>query len=97
VGNRSNISRKLQSSFDRLYEKKALLTRARPLPKVALQKIQDALSVEWTYNSNSIEGNTLTLKETQMVLQVEITIKGKSLSEHIEAKNYELALNHIYA
>ncbi|MBZ9785878.1 Fic family protein [Psychroflexus sp. CAK57W] len=87
---------KLQPSFDRLYEKKALLHEARPLPQIALQKIQDALSVEWTYNSNSIEGNTLTLQETQLVLQEGITIKGKSLREHFEAKNHELALKHLY-
>jgi hypothetical protein len=49
----------MQSTFDRLYEKKAMLQKARPLPKVALQKIKESLSIEWTYNSNSIEGNTL--------------------------------------
>lgn len=86
----------LQPSFDRLYEKKALLHEARPLPQIALQKIQEALSVEWIYNSNSIEGNTLTLQETQLVLQEGITIKGKSLREHFEAKNHELALQHLY-
>lgn len=87
---------KLQNTFDRLYEKKSLLHDARPLPQIALQKIKEALSIEWTYNSNSIEGNTLTLRETQMVLQDGITIKGKSLREHFEAKNHEFALQHIY-
>lgn len=87
---------KLQLSFDRLFDKKALLNEARPLPQIALQKIQEALSVEWTYNSNSIEGNTLTLQETQLVLQEGITIKGKSLREHFEVKNHEIALNHLY-
>ena len=87
---------KLQPSYDRLYEKKGLLKEARPLPQIALYKIKEALAVEWTYNSNSIEGNTLTLQETQLVLQEGITIKGKSLREHFEAKNHELALNHLY-
>jgi Fic family protein len=87
---------KLQSTFDRLYEKKALLSVAKPLPQIALQKIKEALSIEWTYNSNSIEGNTLTLRETQMVLQEGITVKGKSLREHFEAKNHEFALQYIY-
>lgn len=87
---------KLQPTFDRLYDKKALLHEARPLPQIALQKIQEALSIEWTYNSNSIEGNTLTLQETQLVLQEGVTIKGKSLREHFEAKNHELALHHLY-
>ena len=62
-----------------------------------MQKIKEALAVEWTYNSNSIEGNTLTLQETQLVLQEGITIKGKLLREHFEAKNHELALNHLYS
>ncbi|RRO14534.1 Fic family protein [Flavobacteriaceae bacterium 14752] len=87
---------KLQATYDRLYEKKALLHDARPLPQIALQKIKEALAVEWTYNSNHIEGNTLTLRETQMVLQEGVTIKGKSLREHFEAKNHDLALQHLY-
>ena len=64
----------MQSTFERLYDKKAMLQKARPLPKMALQKIKESLSVEWTYNSNSIEGNTLTLQETQLVLKEGITI-----------------------
>ena len=87
---------KLDTTFKRLEEKKNLLTKARPLPGIALEKIKEALAVEWIYNSNSIEGNTLTLRETQMVLQEGITVKGKSLREHFEAKNHELALDHLY-
>lgn len=86
----------MQSTFDRLYEKKAILQKARPLPKIALQKIKESLSLEWTYNSNSIEGNTLTLQETQLVLQEGITIKGKSLREHFEAHNHEKAIDYLY-
>jgi Fic family protein len=88
--------KELQSTFDRLYEKKARLQNSRPLPNIALQKIREALSIEWTYNSNSIEGNSLNLRETQMVLQEGITIKGKSLREHFEVKNHETALNFLY-
>ena len=88
--------KELQTTFDRLYEKKAMLQNSMPLPNIALQKIREALSIEWTYNSNSIEGNSLTLRETQMVLQEGITIKGKSLREHFEAKNHETALNFSY-
>jgi Fic family protein len=87
----------LQSTFDRLYDKMAVLKQSRPLPTVALQKIKETLSVEWTYNSNSIEGNTLTLQETQMVLQEGITVKGKSLREHFEAKNHEKAINFLFS
>lgn len=86
-----------ESTFLRLQEKKEMLVRARPLPTIALRKIKEALSIEWTYNSNSIEGNTLTLRETQMVLQEGITIKGVSLREHFEAKNHERAIDYLYS
>ncbi len=82
--------------FERLEIKLEQLKKHRPLPSVALNKIREALTIEWTYNSNSIEGNTLSLRETQMVLQEGITIKGKSLREHVEAKNHERAINLLY-
>lgn len=83
----------LQATYLRLEDKRNVLREARPLPSVSLQKIKETLSVEWTYNSNSIEGNTLTLRETQMVLQEGVTVKGKSLREHFEAKNHDNAIN----
>ena len=86
-----------QSTFERLYEKLTVLKQSRPLPAIALQKIKESLTIEWTYNSNSIEGNTLTLRETQMVLQEGITVKGKSLREHFEAKNHEKAIDYLYS
>ena len=86
----------LQETFERLSDKVNVLNASRPLPKIALEKIKEALMLEWTYNSNSIEGNTLTLRETQLVLQEGITIKGKSLREHFEAKNHETAINYLY-
>lgn len=86
----------MQPTFDRLFEKQKRLAAARPLPSVALQKIKESLSIEWTYNSNSIEGNSLTLRETQMVLQEGITVKGKSLREHFEAFNHEKAIDYVY-
>ena len=86
----------MQSTFDRLYAKKAILQKSRPLPKIALQKIKESLSVEWIYNSNSIEGNTLTLQETHLILKEGITVKGKSLREHFEAHNHEKAIDYLY-
>ena len=87
----------LEPIFKRLQEKVILLNAARSLPNIALQSIREALLIEWTYNSNSIEGNTLSLRETQMVLQEGITIKGKSLREHFEVKNHEFAINYLYS
>ena len=85
-----------QSTFERLYQKKQDLQASRPLPNIALNKIRESLSIEWTYNSNSIEGNTLSLRETQMVLQEGITIKGKSLREHFETHNHDKAIDYLY-
>lgn len=86
-----------EATFQRLIEKKQVLDRGRPLPQSALLKIKEALTIEWTYNSNSIEGNTLSLRETQMVIQEGITIKGKSLREHFEVKNHEVAIDYLYS
>ncbi len=86
----------LQSLYKRLFEKRAVIQKSRPLPAIALQRIREDITVEWTYNSNSIEGNTLSLRETKMVLMDGITIKGKSLREHFEAYNHEKAIHHLY-
>jgi Fic family protein len=87
----------VQPVFERLYEKKVLLDKARPLPVSALSRIREDIALEWTYNSNSIEGNTLSLRETKMVLQEGITIKGKSLREHFEVHNHEKAIDYLYS
>ena len=86
-----------ESTFERLYQKRQELQNSRPLPNIALNKIRESLALEWTYNSNSIEGNTLTLRETQMVIQEGITIKGKSLREHFETHNHDKAIDYLYS
>lgn len=68
----------------------------RPLSSSAVLKLKEQLGIEMTYNSNAIEGNRLTLKETYLVLSEGITIKGKSLKEHLEAKDHYEALNYLY-
>ncbi|WP_231463290.1 MULTISPECIES: Fic family protein [unclassified Pedobacter] len=86
----------LAPQIERLYKKKAELDDSRPIPPSALNRIREDLTLEWTYNSNSIEGNTLTLQETQMILKEGITVKGKSLREHFEAYNHEKAIDYLY-
>jgi Fic family protein len=81
----------------RLYHKKQHLQSSRPLPAIGLNKIRESLSIEWTYNSNSIEGNTMSLRETQRVLQEGITVKGKSLREHFETHNHDKAIDYLYS
>lgn len=74
---------------------KEQLSTLRPLPEEALRKIQDALDIEYTYESNRIEGNTLTLQETALVVNEGVTISGKSMREHLEAINHTEAINYI--
>lgn len=74
---------------------KARLSDTRPLPAEALRKIEDALAIEYTYESNRIEGNTLTLQETELVVNEGITIAGKSMREHLEAINHAEAIDYI--
>jgi len=82
----------LEQFLSRISEKKQKLDALRPIPPIVLESIKQALSIEWTYNSNSIEGNTLTLQETKMVIEEGFTIKGKSLREHFEAVNHQDAI-----
>jgi Fic family protein len=72
---------------------KNYLNIKRPIPASVLEKIYDNIKIEYTYNSNAIEGNSLTLKETEVVLEYGITVKGKPLKDHIEAKNQAYALD----
>lgn len=74
---------------------KGRLSSLRPLPPEALKKIEDAWSIEYTYESNRIEGNTLTLQETELVVNEGVTISGKSMREHLEAINHAEAVAYI--
>jgi len=75
-------------------EKKAELDKLRPLPKYTLKSLREKLILEWTYNTNAIEGNTLTINETKVVLEG-ITIGGKTLREHLEVINHRDAINYV--
>jgi Fic family protein len=85
----------LEETLARIDIKKSKLDELRPIPAYVLNNIKESLYIEWTYNSNSIEGNTLTLLETKMVLENGMTIHGKSLREHFEALNHQEAIEHI--
>ena len=85
----------LEKQLERIHEKKRELDKKRPIPTYVLKSIKDSLSIEWTYNSNSIEGNTLTLQETKMVIEDGFTIKGKSLREHFEVVNHQEAIEFV--
>ena len=82
--------------FDRIDQKLRKLESLRPLPASAVKKLREQFEIEMTYNSNAIEGNSLTLKETYLVIPEGITIKGKPLKDHLEAKDHQVALEFLY-
>ena len=87
------LDQKIQKRID---DKLALLNSFRPLPVSAVKKLKEQFAIEMTYNSNAIEGNSLTLKETYLVINEGLTIKGKPLKDHLEAKNHQEALEYLY-
>jgi Fic family protein len=80
----------------RIDEKLHLIQSHRPLSGILVQKLKEQLSIDMTYNSNGIEGNRLTLKETFLVINQGITVKGRSLKDHLEAKNHHEAIQYLY-
>jgi excisionase family DNA binding protein len=79
----------------RIFAKKMQLDSHRPLSDAILNRLHRNMEIEYTYNSNAIEGNTLTLRETQLVIREGVTINGKSLNDHLEAKNHPKAIEYI--
>ncbi|MFR4119766.1 MAG: Fic family protein [Bilophila wadsworthia] len=84
----------LFASLDAL---KARLDAHRPLPADIVSQIRQDMRIRFTYHSNAIEGNTLTMSETKAVLEDGITIGGKSLKEHLEAVGHSHAIDYMEA
>jgi len=80
---------------DRIVEKKIRLDEKRPLPASFVNRLRKELMIEYTYNSNAIEGSTLTLNETRLVIEEDITIGKKPLSDVQGAKNHPKAIRFI--
>lgn len=72
---------------------KSFLQSRKPINSIILKRTEESLKADYIYNSNGIEGNTLTLMETNLIIEHGVTIKGKSLKEHLEVKGQEYALN----
>lgn len=79
----------------RMTAKKKKLDGHRPLSVALVDNLNEWFKVELTYTSNAIEGNTLTRRETALVVEEGITIGGKTLKEHLEAINHAKALDFI--
>jgi Fic family protein len=81
----------LEYDFDFIDSLKQSIDTHRPFSKNLAKSLHEKLIVEWTFNSNAIEGNTLTMSETKVVLEG-ITIGGKSMVEHLETINHREAI-----
>ena len=82
----------LPEQLAQLDELKACLDSFRPLNAAQVERLQAVWDTEYTYESNRIEGNTLTLAETSLVIHDGITVAGKSIHEHLEAINHKEAV-----
>lgn len=94
IDNRTKMKSRFQGieyQFDIIDEQKKAIDQRRPLTKNQYNTLRNNMIIEWTYHSNAIEGNTLTLSETKVVLEG-ITIGGKSVVEHLEAINHREAI-----
>lgn len=74
--------------------KKARLSELRPLTAGEVERLREEFMIEFTYNSNAIEGNTLTLKETAMALEG-MTVDQKPLKDHLEAVGHRDAFLYV--
>jgi Fic family protein len=78
-------------TLEHLESLKARLDGFRPLDPAMVRNLREDLILRWTYHSNAIEGNTLTLRETKVALEG-ITVGGRTLVEHLEAINHRDAI-----
>jgi Fic family protein len=81
--------------LERIDKLKAWLDEFRPFEPTIVAELKKLYDVRFTYNSNAIEGNTLTQSETELVLTKGITVGGKTLDEHLEAIGHKEAIDYI--
>jgi Fic family protein len=83
-----------ESILDQIDRKKQELDGRRPLTEGELERFNEEFTIEYTYNSNAIEGNTLTLRETDLDLRG-LTIDQKPLKDHLEAVGHKEAFDYV--
>jgi Fic family protein/DNA-binding Xre family transcriptional regulator len=87
------LSKQLMSRLKILDELSKKWKNIKPLNEIQLRKMEEYFFTSYTYESNRIEGNTLTLQETHLVINEGITIGGKSMREHLELINHREAID----
>lgn len=83
----------LQKLIAEIEEVNNSISLLRPLNESLNSILQERLRIEWTYNSNAIEGNTLTFGETLFFLREGLTSEGRPLKDFLEARNHAEAIN----
>ena len=73
-------------------ELKKIIDTNRPICPELMATIAQKFREDWTYNTNAIEGNTMTLQETTFFLREGLTVQGRTLKEHLEMKNHSEAV-----
>ncbi|MFH1840865.1 MAG: Fic family protein [Candidatus Shapirobacteria bacterium] len=85
----------MDNILSRLIQKKERLDKYQPLSPELIKNLDDWFRVELTFTSNAIEGNTLTRRQTALIIEDNLTVEGKSLTEHLEAVNHAQALTYL--
>lgn len=83
------------NKLEKIYSLKKELDSKRPLSQSEIKRIKENFIIKNTYNSNAIEGNTLTEMETRVIIETGITVAKKTLREHLEVKNHVEALSYL--
>lgn len=89
------VSKKVSKLLNEVDELKNQWQKLAPSKGIQLDKLNESFDSEYTYESNRIEGNTLSLQETYLVISQGLTIAGKSIQEHLEAINHDEAIEFV--
>ena len=83
----------LSNAIQEIVRQQVIIDEKRPLQTDRWQAVMEKLKMEWTYDSNAIEGSTLTLGETIFFLREGLTVEGKPLKDFLDARNHADAID----
>ncbi|RKZ73544.1 MAG: hypothetical protein DRR19_30900, partial [Candidatus Parabeggiatoa sp. nov. 1] len=86
----------LSTQLNTIAQLQSQINTQKPLQPTLWATIQEKLRVEWTYNSNAIEGSTLTRGETLFFLKEGLTVEGKPFKDFLDARNHAEAIDYLY-
>ncbi|NQY73788.1 MAG: Fic family protein [Candidatus Margulisbacteria bacterium] len=92
----SDIPDSMKASLKEIERLKKSIDEKKPLCPDVWQTIQEKLRIDWTYDSNAIEGSTLTRGETMFFLQEGLTAEGKPFKDFLDAKNHAEAIEYLF-